>query len=177
MTPRRAAFYIMLAILFFFFGRLLTAGWRTASSVDQDACVLEIGPDVMHLTTYQPVSADKKFCEDIPATGATIFVFDYEQSELRDMAADFRIARAAGETDEVADIERDTVAYLPPKVYPTGTLSFEHVFDAPGNYVGIVTADGTHGEHWVSRFSFSVAKNRYLRTPYYLLAIAAALAL
>lgn len=176
MTPRRAAFYIALIILFVFVARVLPAALRTAEGVDREACPLKIGPDVMYLTSYQPVSVNEKFCEDVPATGETIFVFDYPQPELRDMATDFRIVRVAG-TNEVVDIEAATVAYLPPQVYPTGTLSFEHVFAEPGSYLGIVTADGTHGEHWVSRFPLSVA-NQYSRlTPYYLLAVAAALAL
>lgn len=76
-----------------------------------------------------------------------------------------------------ADNEAVTVAYLPPRVYPNGTLNFEHVFTEPGNYVGIVTADGTHGEHWVARFLFSVAKQYSRRAPFYLLAAAAGLGL
>lgn len=143
----------------------------------EDACVLKIGPDFMYFAGYQPGASRKRFCEEIPATGDTIFVFDYAQPEMRDMTADFRIVRDVGEEAEAAKLEAITVAYLPPKVYPNGTLNFEHDFTERGDYVGIVTVDGPHGEHWVSRFPFSVGRLYSARTPYYLLSAAAIIAL
>ena len=44
-----------------------------------------------------------------------------------------------GEQQEKANIEGATVAYLPPKVYRNGTMTFEHDFKDAGRYVGIVT--------------------------------------
>lgn len=147
-------------------------GWR------QEACVLRVGPDFMYLTGYQPATSRKRFCEDIPTAGDTIFVLDYAQEEMRAMTTDFRIVRNVGEAEEQERLDAVTVAYLPPKVYPAGTLEFEHVFKEDGDYVGIVTMEGPHGEHWVSRFPFSVGGRSLLaRTPYILLAVAAALAL
>ena len=32
-----------------------------------------------------------------------------------------------------------TIVYLPPKKYPTGTLTFEHTFPENGKFIGIVT--------------------------------------
>ena len=49
-----------------------------------------------------------------------------------------------------------TVAYLPPKVYHNGTMTFEHDFKQAGHYVGIVTVTDDLGNAWVSRFPFTV---------------------
>lgn len=141
------------------------------------ACVLKVGPDFMYFSGYQPAVSRRKFCEDIPAAGDTIFVLDYAQPELREMSAELRIVRDTGSEEAPGDLPALTVAYAPPRVYPNGTLSFEHVFNQTGNYVGIVTLDGPNGEHWVSRFPFSVGRLYSTRTPYYLLATAALLAL
>lgn len=143
----------------------------------ENACVLRIGPDFMYFAGYQPGASRKAFCEEIPTTGDTIFVFDYAQPEMREMTADFRIVRDVGEKEEASMLEAITVAYLPPRVYPHGTLNFEHDFEETGDYVGIVTVDGPHGEHWVSRFPFSVGRLYSARTPYYLLAAATMIAL
>ncbi|MEF3365847.1 hypothetical protein V3H18_04790 [Methylocystis sp. 9N] len=144
----------------------------------QEACVLKVGPDFMYLTGYQPATSRKTFCEDIPTAGDTIFVLDYAQEEMRAMTTDFRIVRNVGEAQEEERLDAVTVAYLPPHVYPAGTLEFEHVFKEGGDYVGIVTMDGPHGEHWVSRFPFTVGGRSFIaRAPYVLLAAAAALAL
>lgn len=90
MISRRAAFFTMLAIALILAGRVLSIS-VAAIGAGQDICILQIGPDVMHFAGYQSDSSDKTFCENIPATGETIFVFDYEQPELREMATDFRI--------------------------------------------------------------------------------------
>lgn len=150
-----------------------------AVRIEQNACVLKIGPDFMYFTGYQPELSQKKFCEDIPAIGDTIFALDYAQDELRAMKADFRIIRRAGEGNEdAAQLAALTVAYLPPQAHPSGTLNLRHVFKETGEFVGIVTVDGPNGEHWVSRFPFSVGGHLFpARTPYYLLTAAALLAL
>jgi hypothetical protein len=149
---------------------------RGAMGFDHDACVLKVGPDFMYFTGYQPSSSKKKFCEDVPSVGQTIFILDYAQSEMREMKTDFRIIRDESQAEDIVNLEKATVAYLPPKTYPTGTLSFDHTFETAGNYVGIVTVEGAHGEQWVSKFPFSVGKPFAAQAPYYLLAAAAALA-
>ncbi|WP_457797836.1 hypothetical protein [Methylocystis sp. S23] len=142
----------------------------------ENACILNVGPDFMYFSGYQPAVSHKKFCEDAPTTGDTIFSLDYAQPEMREMTAELRIVRGDG-AEEPDNLQAVTVAYLPPRIYPNGTISFEHVFAERGDYVGIVTVDGPHGEHWVSRFPFSVGRLYSPRTPYYLIAAAAAFAL
>ncbi|MBM3562256.1 MAG: hypothetical protein FJX48_03660 [Alphaproteobacteria bacterium] len=132
-------------------------------------CRLFIGPDIMNFTGYLPEASKNEFCEDIPATGPMIMVLDAEQAELRDMKIELRIVKdVGGEEKENENLQAVTVAYREPKTYPTGTINFEHTFDDPGYFVGIVTVTGDHGERWVSRFPFSVGKSFMRDLPIYL---------
>lgn len=121
-------------------------------SMDEDTCKLRVGRYVMHFAGYQPDStAAKEFCEDIPETGRIVVVLDYVDSELRDLPTEVRIVRDTGSRE---NLEAITVLHVPPKVYPTGSLSFEHVFPEAGRFVGLVTV-GEKGQY-VSEFPFSV---------------------
>lgn len=138
-------------------------------SMDEDTCKLRVGRYVMHFAGYQPENtAAKEFCEDIPATGPTVVVLDYVDAELRDMPTEVRIIRDTGSEH---DLEAITVLHLPPKVYPTGTLSFEHKFDQPGKFVGLVTVGDQNKSG--SRFPFSVGGGMPMW--HYVVLIAAAL--
>ncbi|MGJ0391184.1 MAG: hypothetical protein ACR650_00240 [Methylocystis sp.] len=139
-----------------------------------NACIIKVGPDLMYFSGYQPGASRKKFCEDVPTTGQTFFVLDFAEPEMREMSVDFRIMRLGANNDQS---DAATVAYLPAKRYPNGTIDLEHVFAEPGNFIGIVTAAGTHGELWVSQFPFSVGRLYSSKAPYYLLAVAAVVAL
>jgi hypothetical protein len=132
-------------------------------------CRLYIGPDIMNFTGYLPEASKNEFCEDIPSTGPMIMVLDAEQQELRDMKIEIRIVKDVGGLDkEGENLEAVTVAYQPPKIYPTGTVNFEHNFKEGGYFVGIVTVTGDHGEQWVSRFPFSVDRSFMRDLPVYL---------
>lgn len=132
-------------------------------------CRLFIGPDIMNFTGYLPEASKNEFCEDIPSTGPMIMVLDAEQAELRDMKIELRIVKdVGGEAKENENLEGVTVAYQPPKSYPTGTVNFEHTFNEGGYFVGIVTVTGDHGERWVSRFPFSVDRTFMRDLPVYL---------
>ncbi|MGD9545121.1 MAG: hypothetical protein AB7F41_11400 [Methylocystis sp.] len=132
-------------------------------------CRLFIGPDIMNFTGYLPEASKNEFCEDIPATGPMIMVLDAEQDELRDMKVELRIVKdVGGEEKENENLEAVTIAYREPRSYPTGTINFEHTFNEPGYFVGIVTVTGDHGERWVSRFPFSVGKSFMRDLPVYL---------
>lgn len=121
-------------------------------SMDDDMCRLRVGPYNIHFVGYQPESsAEKEFCEDIPRTGQTIVVLDYIDQELRSMPVEVRIIR---DTGSEADLDAVTVLYLAPKIYPTGSLHFQHAFAEPGRFVGLVTVNDT--QKLVARFPFSV---------------------
>jgi len=144
---------------------------------EKGACQLFIGPDAMNFASYQPDLSRREYCEDIPSIGRAIIVLDYEQAELRDMLVEVRIVKDVGrEAEEPADINSVTVAYREPKLYPNGTINFEHNFNDPGDFVGIVTVTGNHGETWVSRFPFSVGKTFTRTLPTYILLAVAVLA-
>lgn len=174
----RAGFALLLAISSAWLLSAPRAAARGALGYDRDACVLKIGPDFMYFSGYQPAAGKKKFCEDPPSTGETIFALDFAQEEMREMTTEFRIVRDVGEAETGASLDQITVARRPPKTYPTGTVDLELVFAEAGDYVGIVTVEGKNGEQWVARFPFSVGKILYPAwTPYYLLAAAAILAI
>jgi hypothetical protein len=122
-------------------------------SMDKDLCRLTIGPYTMHFVGYQPdSSAEKEFCEDIPQTGRTIVVLDFVDQELREMPAEVRIIRDSGSE---ANLDAVTVLHVPAKLYPNGSLHFEHTFKEPGKFVGLVTVAGK--QNLVARFPFSVS--------------------
>ncbi|MBI3275348.1 MAG: hypothetical protein HYZ60_05285 [Methylocystis sp.] len=133
-------------------------------------CRLYVGPDIMNFAGYLPDASKSEFCEDIPATGHMIMTLDVEQDELRAMPVEIRIVKdVGGEQAEDVGLDDVTVAYSKPKLYPSGTINVEHVFNDPGYFVGIVTVTGDHGERWVSRFPFSVGKTFMRTLPYYVL--------
>lgn len=149
----------------------LTSAWAHGGlSMDEDVCKLRVGRYLMHFAGYQPEStAAKEFCEDIPSVGPTVVVLDYIDAELRDMPAEVRIIRDTGSEQ---DLDAITVLHVPPKVYPTGSLSFEHKFDAPGKFVGLVSIGDKQKS--VSRFPFSVGGGMPIW--HYVVSIVAALA-
>lgn len=118
-------------------------------SIENDQCKLRVGMWVMHFTGYQPDStAEREFCEDIPATGRTLIVLDYIDEPLRDTPVAVRVIR---DTGDESDLERVTVFRKAPALYPNGTVSLEINFPDPGRFVGMVTA----GDQ-LSRFPFAV---------------------
>jgi hypothetical protein len=135
-------------------------------------CVLRIGPDLMFFTGYQPQSSRDEFCDDIPSVGQTVVALDMQDTELRNMLTEIRIIRDDGShtrmnglpvlTDaELASkevLDPVTISYLPPKKYPTGTLTFEHSFPESGKFIGIVTVQNDHGQTYVSQFPFAVGQ-------------------
>ena len=149
-------------ILLFAIGLLLpqVAIGHGGLSMDEDICRLRVGPYNIHFVGYQPESsAEKEFCEDIPDTGHTIVVLDYIDQELRALPTEVRIIRASGSEE---DLEAITVLYVPPKIYPTGSIHFEHTFKDPGKFVGLVTVADT--QKLVARFPFSVGKGGSIGT-------------
>jgi hypothetical protein len=149
-------------------------------SIEEDQCILTIGPYKMHFTGYQPeVAPEKEFCEDIPAVGRAIIVLDYLDTALRELATGVRIVEAESWTAAQAAVEnaqQPTVLHRPPKTYKTGTLQIEHQFDKPGYFVGLVTVQGDRQEQLISRFPFSVGRKATSQAPYTLAVMALLLA-
>jgi hypothetical protein len=124
--------------------------------LEQDTCVLKIGPSTMHFIGYQRVGEEEEFCEDIARTGPTVIALSAISPDLRDMAIGVRVVKDVGEEKEKQNLDAVTVANYPPKVYPNGIMTFEHDFKDAGHYVGIVTVADDLGNQWVARFPFTV---------------------
>ena len=118
---------------------LLTSTAYAHGGVDvvDNRCVLQIGPNIMFFTASQPQNSRDEFCDDIPSTGQTVVALDMQDTELRDMLTEIRIIRDDGThtrmnglpvlTDaELASkevLDPVTINYLPPRKYPTSTLT------------------------------------------------------
>ena len=44
--------------------------------MQDNRCVLRIGPDIMFFTGYQPQNSRDEFCDDIPTTGQMVVALD-----------------------------------------------------------------------------------------------------
>ncbi len=144
------------------------AGAHGGVSIENDQCRLRVGMWVMHFTGYQPDStAEREFCEDIPATGRTLIVLDYIDEPLRDTPVDVRVIRDTGDEN---DLDRVTVFHKAAALYPKGTISLEMNFSEPGRFVGIVAA----GDQ-ISRFPFAVGTQGHRSMMLYAIFGAAAL--
>lgn len=119
-----------------------------------DTCILNIGPYKMYFHGYLPDTYyDRQFCQELPGTGNAVLVFDYVEKELRSLPVEVRIIADTGSED---NLESVTVAHLPAKVYPTGSIDVKYNFDKPGKFIGLVSV-GDNGEH-ISRLPFSVGQ-------------------
>ncbi|MFT4562582.1 MAG: hypothetical protein ACI9BW_002328 [Gammaproteobacteria bacterium] len=138
-------------------------------SVENDTCIMTIGPYKAHFTGYQPaVRASQEFCEDIPVVAKSIIVLDFISRPLRDMSVDFRIVRdvnnigvtaSYADLGSPADIEKATLTYREPKKFPRGSVDVALEFDQAGHYIGIMrVVDSTveDGREYISVFPFSV---------------------
>lgn len=154
---------------------IMTSGVAMAHggvSVEEDLCVMKLGPYKSHFTGYQPERrSTQEFCEDIPEIGNVVLVMDFISDELRSMKTDFRIIKDVKEVGVSAryedlgtkeDIENATVFYQSPKQYPHGTLNVSYRFDGPGDFIGLVTSTSSGGGEHVSVFPFTVGKTSNL---------------
>lgn len=142
-------------------------------SMEDDICLMKLGPFRSHFTGYQPEKrSTQEFCEDIPETGNVVMVMDFMSDELRAMQTDFRIIRDVKKIGITAtledlgaeeDIRKATVFYKEPSRYPHGTLSASYRFEGEGMFIGMVTATADDGTKYVSVFPFSVGVRTYWR--------------
>jgi hypothetical protein len=104
-------------------------------------CMLMAGMHEMQVSVYQSGATDDS-CPDLPYPGPTVVTLTAASKELRDMTAEVRIVRGA-EAGAGASLGPITLAYLPPKNYPTGVITLPANFDKPGKYAVLLTvSDG-----------------------------------
>lgn len=156
-------------------------------SMEDDVCVLRVGPYRAHFSGYQPeFRATQEFCEDIPELGRSIIVVDFIDPALREHLVEFRVLRdvaglgmnARYEQLGGADrIEAATLHRADTAQYPRGTLTFEHTFAEPGWYIGLFSAtDPQTGQTLHSVFPFRVGvRNAWGYVPGFVLVLALSL--
>jgi len=151
-------------------------------SMEDDVCLIKIGPYTAHFTGYLPQErASQEFCEDIPVATKAIFVIDFISDELRVMDIDFRIVRDVKNIGPKAvyedlggpeAVEKATVFYEGPKSYRGGTISVRYPFVENGGYVGIIEArHQATGLSYRSVFPFSVGGGNYAKYVVYYLVL------
>lgn len=129
------------------------------SSSPKDVCVVQIGPDAIQLSGYQPDFSREKYCDEFPSTGKIILVFDLAAESLRESSLEIRIiANPIVPLSESAELNAAPEIYVAPKTYRSGTFSVEHDFKESGHYLAIVTATTPEGQRLVGRFAFSVGE-------------------
>lgn len=119
-----------------------------------NTCPLMAGMHEMHLSAYHAGSIEE-LCTDIPATGPVTISIDAVSPELRDMMTEIRVVSGTG-AEANADLDRITLAYVPPKRYPAGTATFPVTFDKAGTYAVLVTVRDDHGMVMSSRLPLTV---------------------
>jgi len=137
---------------------LATTGAQAHGGVklEQDECVMQLGPNTLHFIGYQRSGEEQEFCQDIAQTGPTVIALSAVSPELRDMAIGVRVVKDVGEATEKANLDAITIVNIEPKVYRNGILTFEHNFKDAGRYVALVTVRDDLGNEWVTRFPFGV---------------------
>ncbi len=135
-------------------------------------CMVMFGYDMIHITAYLPGKSRSEFCEEIPATGKVIMVFDIENPRFRDLPIEIRVIRDPL-TPVTANTELDplTEVHFPATQYRKGTFSFEHDFKNDGHYIGLVTLTKENGEKETQQFKFSVGETFWGYVSYILGAI------
>ena len=139
-------------------------------SIEDDNCIVTIGPYRAHFSGYQPkLRASKEFCEDIPVVADAIIVLDFISLPLRNMQVDFRVIRDVNEIGvtatyddlgSAADIAAATLVYREAQRYGNGNFDVSLRFDTAGDFIGVMTATNPDdGKAYVSVFPFSVGKS------------------
>ncbi len=133
---------------------------------EEDICIIRIGYYKAHFKIYLPRSkGHQEYCEDIPGTGETVFVMEYEHSGLGDVPVDFRVIRNVTgqgiftmlqDVDAIEDLDAVTVIHHPAAVQPD-VFTIMYDFEEEGEFVGIVTVENQEsGKSYTAVFPFEV---------------------
>jgi hypothetical protein len=179
----RAASWFLFAILLFSapmrpVPAQAAAGDGPEAMVMDNMCMVMFGYDMIHITAYQTQGGRDQYCEHIPSTGVSIMTFDIANPSFRDLPIEVRIIRdPLTPITADTDLEALTEKHLPPKLYRTGTFTFEHDFKNNGHYIGFVTLTRENGEKETQQFKFMVGETLWSYVPQILGAVLIALML
>jgi hypothetical protein len=140
-----------------------------------DLCIIRIGFYTAHFKVYQPErSGHREFCEDLPASGETLFVMEYLHESLGAVPLEFRIlSNPTGlgrftrldDLPAAAELEALTLFHQGPATAPD-VLTARHVFAEEGDYIGVVTArHPSTQEEYLAVFPFEVGRSSWGLAP------------
>ena len=133
---------------------------------EDDVCIIRIGYYEAHFKMYLPrTDGHQEYCEDIPGTGETVFVMEYEHSGLGEVPIDFRVIRNVtgngiftnlDDVEQIDDLESVTVLRHEAATQPD-VFTIVHNFEEQGEFVGIVTVQNPEtGRIYTAVFPFEV---------------------
>jgi len=153
--PRTSGFWLLATLAAFgCVCRAEPAEAHGSVTPDADLCIIRIGFFRAHFKVYLPEShGHEDFCEDLPDIGNSIFVMEYEHDGLAEVPIDFRIIRNVTGEGRFTNLDHvmqlgdlaDITVFHEPAAIQRDVFTAAHAFDAPGEYVGIVTVDRPDG--------------------------------
>jgi len=165
---------------------LIAACWSPQAAAhgsvtpEDDICIIRIGFYRAHFKIYLPRSrGHSEYCEDIPDTGETVFVMEYEHSGLGEVPVDFRIIRNVtghgvftnlDDVLAIGDLDTVTVVHHSAAVQPdVFTLLYD--FEDEGDFVGVVSVrQPDTGRTYTAVFPFEVGFAGFGWWPWFALA-------
>jgi len=160
-------FRLLTLAAFFWIGlNAQTASAHGSVTPEDDICIIRIGYYKAHFKIYIPqTDGHNEYCEDIPATGETIFVMEYEHSGLGEVPIDFRVIRnvtdkgvftSLEDVNALGNLDAITVVHHSAAVQPD-VFTIMYDFDEEGEFVGIVTVENPeNGKVYTAVFPFEV---------------------
>jgi len=148
-------------------------------TAQDDLCIIRIAFYTAHFKIYQPqTSGHREFCEDLPASGETVFVMEYLHQVLGEVPLEFRIVRNVtglgrftrlDDLLALTDLDAVTVFHQRPVIEKdVYTARFDFVDE--GDYLGVVTARHPQNEEvYMAVFPFHVGKVEWGALPLVLL--------
>lgn len=133
---------------------------------EEDICIIQIGYYRAHFKMYLPRSkGHQEYCEDIPVTGETVFVMEYEHSGLGNVPVDFRVVRNVtgngifanlDDVERIPDIDAVTVIHHEAAIQPD-VFTIMYDFEEQGEFIGVVTVQNPEsGKIYTAVFPFEV---------------------
>jgi hypothetical protein len=173
MNIMRSIYLLVSCLLFVLYSPSLLAHGSVVA--EGDLCLIKIGFYTSHFKIFQPLaSKEKEYCEDIPASGESIFVMEYRHQELATVPIEFRIINnitgkgrfaKLEDVQAIKDIDAITVFYQPPTI-ESQVFTALHNFEQEGNFLGIVTVKHPQTDRYYSAvFPFSVGVNSWGMIP------------
>lgn len=152
--------YILFFALLVFLATSISAHAHGGGGMEHETCFIEVGDYQMGFVGYQPKQHPKdKFCDSFPSLGIAVLAFDFFQSKIRELKTGVRIVKVKSPLPVhkfFPDDNGETIVVKEPAVNSNGLLIINHEFAEPGNFVALVSIEGSDGRQHIGRFPFSV---------------------